>query len=119
MIASLSLNIGSSKKEKKARYDITNVSLKNISKLIKAFEKVTYEGYVRKRPKIEKHVNRVSKTLEPTIYLKYLMSMNILAVVTTPYTYHGCSTRKTFSEGKFTPMNMKIVVITLLGYTGR
>ena len=53
MIASLSLNIGSSKKEKKARYDITNVSLKNISKLIKAFEKVTYEGYVRKRPKHE------------------------------------------------------------------
>ena len=29
----------------------TNVSLKEISKLLKEFEKFPYEGYVRKRPK--------------------------------------------------------------------
>ena len=28
--------------------------------------------------------------------------MNFLAVATPPSTYHGCSTRKTFWEGKFT-----------------
>ena len=28
--------------------------------------------------------------------------MKLLAVVTPPYIYHGCSTRKTFWEGKFT-----------------
>ena len=31
-----------------------------------------------------------------------MMNMNLLAVVTTPSIYHGCSTRKTFWEGKFT-----------------
>ena len=40
-----------SKKKKKARYDITNVILKEISKSIKEFEKLPYEGYVRKRTK--------------------------------------------------------------------
>ena len=33
--------------------------------------------------------------------------MNLLAVVTPPSIYHGCSTQKTFWEGKFTPVNMK------------
>ena len=28
--------------------------------------------------------------------------MKFLVVVTSPYIYHGCSTRKTFWEGKFT-----------------
>ena len=28
--------------------------------------------------------------------------MKFLVVVTPPYIYHGCSTRKTFWEGKFT-----------------
>ena len=40
-------------KEKKARYAITNVSLNEVSNIIKEFEKFTYEGYVRKRPKHE------------------------------------------------------------------
>ena len=46
------------------------------------------------------------------------MNMNLLAVVTTPYIYHGCSTWKTFwkkmftgkenfTPGDFTPVNMK------------
>ena len=40
-----------SKKDKKARYAITNVSLKDISNNIKDFEKFPYEGYVWKRSK--------------------------------------------------------------------
>ena len=35
-----------SKKKKKARCAITNVSLKDISNIIKKFEKLTYESYV-------------------------------------------------------------------------
>ena len=31
-----------------------------------------------------------------------MMNMNILAVVTPPSIYHGCSARKTFWEGNFT-----------------
>ena len=31
-----------------------------------------------------------------------MMNMEILEVVTPPYIYHGCSTRKTFLEGKVT-----------------
>ena len=37
--------------------------------------------------------------------------MNILAVLTPPYIYHGCSTRKTFWEEIFTPVNIKNCVI--------
>ena len=42
-----------------------------------------------------------------------MMNMNLLAVVTPPSIYHGCSTRKTLWEGKFTlgdftAVNMKI-----------
>ena len=41
-----------------------------------------------------------------------MMNMNILAVITPPSIYHGCSTRKTFWEekftlGEFTAVNMK------------
>ena len=45
-------NIGRPK-EKKARYAISNVSLKGISKIIKEFEKFPYEGSVRKMTKHE------------------------------------------------------------------
>ena len=38
-----------SKKNKKSRYAITNVILKDISKIIKECEKLPYEGYARKR----------------------------------------------------------------------
>ena len=31
-----------------------------------------------------------------------MMNMKLLSVVTPPSIYHGCSTRKTFWEGKFT-----------------
>ena len=51
------------------------------------------------------------------------MNMKLLvAVVTTPSTYHGCSTRKSFWKdnftlGEFTPVNIKIVVVAMLGNT--
>ena len=38
------------------------------------------------------------------------MNMKLLEIVTSPYIYHGCSTRKAFWEGKFTPVNMKFCV---------
>ena len=55
LIISLGLKtIRGSKKDKKARYTIINVSLKDISKIIKKFENFPYEGYVRKRSKYER-----------------------------------------------------------------
>ena len=52
MIVSLGLNkIRSSKKIKKSRFVITNVSIKDISEIIREFEDFPYEGYMRKRSK--------------------------------------------------------------------
>ena len=48
----LNTNVGS-KKNKKARYAITNVIMKDLSKIIKDFEKLPYKGYVQKRLKHE------------------------------------------------------------------
>ena len=42
-----------SKKWKKAMYAITNVSLGDLSKIIKDFERLPYKGYVRKVTKHE------------------------------------------------------------------
>ena len=39
-----------SKKNKNSRYTISNVSMKDLSKIIKKFERFTYKGYVLKRP---------------------------------------------------------------------
>ena len=51
-ITSLGLNkIRRSKKIKKERFAITNVSIKEIYNIIKEFEDLPYEGYVRKRSK--------------------------------------------------------------------
>ena len=49
-----------------------------------------------------------------------MMNMKLLAVVKPPSIYHGCSTVNTFWEeeftlGKFTAVNMKIVVAEMLG----
>ena len=52
MITSLVLKtIRRSNKNKKENYASTNVSLKDISNIIKEFEKFPFEGYVRKRSK--------------------------------------------------------------------
>ena len=54
MLAYLGIKtIRNSNKNKKARYSINNVSLKDISKIIKEFEKLSCEGYVRNRSKHE------------------------------------------------------------------
>ena len=42
-----------STKTKKARYDITNVSMKDLSIIITKIEKLPYKSYVQKRPKYE------------------------------------------------------------------
>ena len=57
-----------------------------------------------------------------------MMNIYLLALVTTLSIYHGCSTWKTISEenitgeekstlGYFTAVNMKIVVVVMLGNT--
>ena len=38
---------------KKARYAILNISKKDLSKIIREFEKLSYEIYEKKRPKYE------------------------------------------------------------------
>ena len=53
-----------------------------------------------------------------------MMNMKLLAVVTPPSIHNGCSTWKKLWEEKFTvsefsAVNMKIVVITMLGNTKR
>ena len=54
LIASLGLKtIVRSNKDKKVRYAITNVIMKDLSKMIKKFEKLPHESYMRKRPKHE------------------------------------------------------------------
>ena len=40
-------------KFKKARYAIGNISKKDLSKIIREFEKLPYETYEKKRPKYE------------------------------------------------------------------
>ena len=61
---------------------------------------VLNENSVEEKPCI----NRESKSNELTIqfYSCYDISMKFLEVVTPPSIYHGCSTRKTFWEEKFT-----------------
>ena len=54
LITSLGVNyIGRSKKDKKARCAITNVSMKDILNIIKEFENLPLKGYVQNRPKYE------------------------------------------------------------------
>ena len=50
------------------------------------------------------YINRESKSLELTIklYSCHDINMKLLLVVTSPFICHGCSTRKTFWEEKFT-----------------
>ena len=51
-ITSLGLNtIQMSNKNKKARYAINNISVKDLSKIIDQFENMSYEGYVQKESK--------------------------------------------------------------------
>ena len=42
-----------------------------------------------------------------------MTNMNLLAVVTPPSIYHGCSTQKTFWEGKFTGKEILILALSM------
>ena len=53
MITYLGLKTIVRPKKKKARYAITSVSMKDLSKIIREFKMLPYEDYVRKRPKHE------------------------------------------------------------------
>ena len=54
LIASLGINAKTRpKKYKKARYAIRNFNKKDLSKIIREFEKLSYESYERNRPKHE------------------------------------------------------------------
>ena len=54
LVGSLGLKtVVRSKKNQKERYAITNVSMKDTSKIIKKFNNFPYKGYARKRPKHE------------------------------------------------------------------
>ena len=73
-------------------------------------------------------ISRESKRNELTIklYSCHDINMKFLAVVTPPSIYHGCSTQKTFWEENFTgkenlflAVDMKNVVVTMLGNTRR
>ena len=76
-------------------------------------------------------INRESNSLNLTFSYTYvMMNMKPLAVATPPYIYHGCPTLKKFWEEKFTgeekftlgefsAVNMKIVLVTMLGNTER
>ena len=51
LITSLDIKTIVSSKEKKARYAITSVSMKDLSKIIREFKKLPHKGYVWKRSK--------------------------------------------------------------------
>ena len=60
-------------------------------------------------------IHKESKILELTIqvYSCYDMNIKLLAVVTPPYIYHGCSTRMTFWEGKFTGKEILFLAVNM------
>ena len=61
---------------------------------------VLYENSVEWKPCINREIK--SLYLPIKLYSCHNINMNFLVVVTPPSIYHGCSTRKTFWEGKFT-----------------
>ena len=53
MITSIGLKTIKGQREKKAGYVITNINMKDISNIIREFEKLPYKGYVRNITKHE------------------------------------------------------------------
>ena len=54
LITSLGIKtIGRSNRNKNSRYAINNVIMRDLSKIVKEFERLPYKGYVRNRPKHE------------------------------------------------------------------
>ena len=61
------------------------------------------------------YIEKVRALISQFSYTVVMLNMNLLAVLTSPSIYHGCSTWKTFWEGNFTgeenlfsAVNMKI-----------
>ena len=66
----------------------------------------------------ENHINREREIGRSKFsYTDFMKNINLLAVVTPPSIYHFCYTQKTFWKKRFTPMNIKIVVIAMIGNT--
>ena len=85
LIASLVLKTNvRSNKNKKARFAITNVGMKNLSKNIKKFENFPYKGYVRKRPKHEPTESYfyLARQLAKCMMIFYALNWNIDTVRT-------------------------------------
>ena len=63
-------------------------------------------------------INRESKSNDLTIYLYscHNINMKFLAVVIPPSIYHGCSTRKTFWEKKFTGKEDLFLCVNMKNY---
>ena len=73
-----------SKKKKNSRYDINNVSMKDISNMMKDSEKFPYKGYVWKRPKHEPTGNYfyISKQLAKCMMIPDALNLHVDPVIT-------------------------------------
>ena len=88
MITSLGLGAkASSKKYKKKRYDIGYVSMKELLKIIREFEKLPYKSYERRRTKHEPTDSYLylSRYLVKCMMRDY--SLNLLVYTVAPCTY--------------------------------
>ena len=56
----------------------------------------------------ENHVNQYSKSRISQFSFTDVIKIKLLAVVTPPYIYNGCSNWKAFWEVKFTPLNINV-----------
>ena len=85
LIASLGLKAKTRpKKYKKARYAIGNFSKKDVSKIIREFEKLPYESYEKKRPKHEptKSYFYLSIQLVKCMIISYALNSHVNPVQT-------------------------------------
>ena len=59
------------------------------------------------------YIDKVRALSSKFNYIVLMMNMNLLSVVTPPSIYHGCSTRKTFWEEKFTDKEIFFVAVNM------
>ena len=80
-------------KYKKAKYAIINVSNKDLSKIIRGFEKLPYESYEKKRPKhepndiyfyLERHISKCMMRDDALNSKFYSVRMEMTATATSP-----------------------------------
>ena len=75
---------------------------------------VLNENSVEGKPGINRECN--SNELIIKVYSCYDIKMKLLAVVTPPYIYHGCSTWKTFWEETFTGKKFLFLAVNMKNY---